>query len=38
LHALWKRGAAKGADYADLDRHGTALLELARDVSRGRAQ
>jgi aminoglycoside phosphotransferase (APT) family kinase protein len=38
LHALWKRGAAKGADYADLDRHGTALLELAHDVAKGRAQ
>lgn len=38
LHALWKRGAAKGADYASLDRHGLALLELARDVSRGRVE
>jgi aminoglycoside phosphotransferase (APT) family kinase protein len=38
LHALWKRGAAKGADYAELDRHGTDLLMLARDVALGRTE
>ncbi len=38
LHALWKRGAAKGHDYADLDRHGTDLLVLASDVAMGRAE
>jgi aminoglycoside phosphotransferase (APT) family kinase protein len=38
LHALWKRGAAKGDDYAVLDHHGTDLLVLARDVAKGRAE
>jgi aminoglycoside phosphotransferase (APT) family kinase protein len=37
LHALWKRGAAKGDDYADMDRIATELLAFARDVAAGRA-
>jgi aminoglycoside phosphotransferase (APT) family kinase protein len=37
LHALWRRGAAKGEDYAALDRVAAGLLEFASDVMRGRA-
>jgi aminoglycoside phosphotransferase (APT) family kinase protein len=37
LHALWKRGSAKGADYADLDRIATDLLLFAKDAAEGRA-
>jgi aminoglycoside phosphotransferase (APT) family kinase protein len=38
LHALWKRGAAKGDDYAPLERIATDLLAFAKDISEGRAQ
>lgn len=37
LHALWKRGAAKGDDYAAMDRIAHELLLFARDVSAGRS-
>jgi len=37
LHALWKRGAAKGDDYADLARIATELLVFAKDAAGGRA-
>ena len=37
LHALWQRGAAKGDDYASLDRVAVGLLEFAHDVAQGRA-
>jgi len=37
LFALYQRGAAKGADYADLDRVATELLAYATDVAHGRA-
>jgi len=37
LHALWKRGAAKGDDYAGFDRIASELLVFARDVATGRA-
>lgn len=37
LHALWKRGAAKGDDYATLDRIAEGLLEFTLDVAAGRA-
>jgi aminoglycoside phosphotransferase (APT) family kinase protein len=30
LHALWKRGAVKGDDYAPLDRIATELMEIAK--------
>jgi aminoglycoside phosphotransferase (APT) family kinase protein len=30
LHALWKRGAAKGDDYAPMDRIATELMEFAK--------
>ena len=36
LHALWQRGAAKGADYAGLAVIATGLLQFARDVAAGR--
>ncbi|MDX2156725.1 MAG: phosphotransferase family protein [Hyphomicrobiaceae bacterium] len=35
LHALWARGAAKGADYADLARIAKELLVMAKDAARG---
>lgn len=35
LHALWKRGAAKGDDYRPLQRIATELLAFAGEVSRG---
>jgi aminoglycoside phosphotransferase (APT) family kinase protein len=37
LDALWRRGAAKGADYASLSRIAGELLAFAWDVARGRA-
>jgi aminoglycoside phosphotransferase (APT) family kinase protein len=37
LFALYQRGAAKGADYAELDRVATELLGFATDVAYGRA-
>ena len=37
LHALWRRGAAKGDDYAGMDRIATGLLEFAHDVAHGRS-
>lgn len=37
LFALYQRGAAKGADYAELDRVATELLAYATDVAHGRA-
>jgi aminoglycoside phosphotransferase (APT) family kinase protein len=37
LHALWRRGAARGADYADLARIAAELLAFTHDVARGRA-
>ena len=37
LFALYQRGAAKGADYAELDRIATELLAYATDVAHGRA-
>jgi aminoglycoside phosphotransferase (APT) family kinase protein len=37
LFALYQRGAAKGADYAELDQVATELLAYATDVARGRA-
>jgi aminoglycoside phosphotransferase (APT) family kinase protein len=37
LHALWKRGSAKGDDYADMDRIATELLVFAKDAAEGRA-
>lgn len=37
LDALWRRGAAKGADYADLARIAGELLAFAWDVARARA-
>ena len=37
LHALWQRGAAKGDDYARLDRIALGLLQLTHDVAQGRA-
>lgn len=36
LHALWKRGAAKGDDYAAMSRIAGDLLLFARDVTAGR--
>ncbi|MGE0769417.1 MAG: phosphotransferase family protein [Hyphomicrobiaceae bacterium] len=36
LHALWKRGAAKGDDYAAFDRIATDLLAFSKDASAGR--
>ncbi len=36
LHALWKRGSAKGDDYADMDRIATELLVFAKDAAAGR--
>jgi aminoglycoside phosphotransferase (APT) family kinase protein len=36
LHALWKRGAAKGDDYAGLSRIATDLLVFSKDVIAGR--
>jgi aminoglycoside phosphotransferase (APT) family kinase protein len=35
LHALWKRGSAKGDDYADMDRIATELLVFAKDATAG---
>lgn len=37
LFALYQRGAAKGTDYAGLDRVATELLAYATDVAHGRA-
>lgn len=37
LNALWRRGAAKGDDYKDLDRIACELLAFAKDISAGRA-
>ncbi len=37
LHALWKRGSAKGDDYADMDRIATELLVFAKDAAAGQA-
>ena len=37
LHALWKRGAAKGGDYATLDLVAAELLQFTHDVAQGRA-
>ncbi|MBS0241921.1 MAG: phosphotransferase family protein [Proteobacteria bacterium] len=37
LHALWKRGAAKGADYAGLAKIATELLVFAKSVAEGQA-
>jgi aminoglycoside phosphotransferase (APT) family kinase protein len=37
LHALWQRGSARGADYADLARIAGDLLLFTRDVAQGRA-
>jgi hypothetical protein len=37
LHALWKRGAARGDDYAGFSRVATDLLEFTKDVAAGRA-
>jgi len=37
LHALWKRGAAKGDDYARLGPIATDLLIFSKDVAAGRA-
>lgn len=37
LHALWRRGAAKGGDYADLARIAADLLTFTHDVAQGRA-
>jgi aminoglycoside phosphotransferase (APT) family kinase protein len=37
LFALYRRGAAKGADYAELDQVATELLAYATDVAHGRA-
>ena len=36
LHALWQRGAAKGDDYASLDKVALGLLQFTHDVARGR--
>lgn len=36
LDALWRRGAAKGADYAHLARVAQELLEMTREVANGR--
>jgi aminoglycoside phosphotransferase (APT) family kinase protein len=36
LHALWKRGAAKGDDYARFERIATDLLVFAKDAAAGR--
>lgn len=36
LHALWKRGAAKGDDYAGLEAIASDLLLFSRDVAAGR--
>ena len=36
LHALWKRGAARGDDYASLDRVAAGLLDMTLDVAAGR--
>lgn len=36
LHALWKRGAAKGADYAGLAKVASELLDMTHDVAQGR--
>ena len=37
LDALWRRGAATGAGYADFSRIASELLVLAKDVANGRA-
>jgi len=37
LHALWKRGAARGDDYAGLERVAAELLQFTHDVAQGRA-
>ena len=37
LHALWQRGAAKGDDYAKLDKIAAGLLAFTHDVAHGRA-
>jgi aminoglycoside phosphotransferase (APT) family kinase protein len=37
LHALWKRGAAKGDDYARLGPIAADLLVFSKDVAAGRA-
>lgn len=37
LHALWKRGTAKGDDYAAFERIATELLVFAKDAASGRA-
>lgn len=37
LDALWKRGAAKGDDYAGLARVATGLLVFSKDVAAGRS-
>lgn len=37
LHALWKRGAAKGDDYAGLADIATELLAFAKEAAAGRA-
>lgn len=36
LHALWQRGAAKGADYQSLAKVAGELLEMTHDVAQGR--
>ncbi len=36
LHALWRRGAAKGADYEGLAKVAGELLEMTHDVAQGR--
>lgn len=38
LHALWARGAAKGADYAGLAQIARDLLLFTRDVANGKAR
>lgn len=38
LHALWVRGTAKGADYADLARIARDLLIFTNDVAQGRGR
>ena len=37
LHALWRRGAAKGDDYASMDRVAAGLLQFTHDVAQRRA-
>lgn len=36
LHALWRRGAAKGADYESLAEVAGGLLQMTHDVAQGR--